>query len=642
MAMLGKSSAPVEQTCFGRNCSDEGAYLLQRKIQGGLYEGVATEESAQRATKGGAKWSEHEMHVIQQTLYQMFSWQQGSWENQYCQLLRSDEYPCVLERFDPNRQESCDSENITEQAARVDVACNGIRKKMSRGAVPTAPKFLRLGFHDCFRYTDKTGGCDGCLNFNGMFTIFNIDERPGPDSYSKSRKTNLPYNMGMGNNNNLAATADFLEEIYTNVGWGKQKGALTVSLKDSGKSRADLWAYTTLVASQFFMDRNNMKCWSSDEKHLYKEPTLQLPHQCEITPTRRFRFYTGRVDCPESDKPPPHSRVREYQTEKEEAGNNAHWTGKEVAEWFAAEFDFTGRETVAIMGAHQAGAYAAENSLFRYTWGGREMGHEGELNNLYYRMMAYKPLYFDGDLDYLATAKADGAPVPMPRTVSWEMNPRALCPNSAPIQWHMFTYPPSEGTHNFTYPDRGQSHIVMINTDMGLYLNFETIDDGFPVRANDSHCTTLGTKSSHTHRMMPFDVAMNSCRQNYPGGDGKTLADIVEEYADDQNKWWNDYVLALEKMLANGYQDGELEFSGDVFMLTTTTTTTTLLDACTKTYCCGGSKKQQHCCAGSCGKCGGGGCKKRPGGRALCCESDIKKNGIICQHKWDVGCMIPY
>ena len=33
---------------------------------------------------------------------------------------------------------------------------------------PNAPKMLRLGFHDCLKYTDGTGGCDGCLNWEGM------------------------------------------------------------------------------------------------------------------------------------------------------------------------------------------------------------------------------------------------------------------------------------------------------------------------------------------------------------------------------------------------------------------------------------------------------------------------------------------
>ena len=32
----------------------------------------------------------------------------------------------------------------------------------------SAPAVLRLGFHDCLKYKDGTGGCDGCLNWHGM------------------------------------------------------------------------------------------------------------------------------------------------------------------------------------------------------------------------------------------------------------------------------------------------------------------------------------------------------------------------------------------------------------------------------------------------------------------------------------------
>ena len=35
-------------------------------------------------------------------------------------------------------------------------------------SVPTEPKYLRLAFHDCLKYEDGTGGCDGCINWDGM------------------------------------------------------------------------------------------------------------------------------------------------------------------------------------------------------------------------------------------------------------------------------------------------------------------------------------------------------------------------------------------------------------------------------------------------------------------------------------------
>ena len=32
----------------------------------------------------------------------------------------------------------------------------------------TENKIMRLVFHDCMRYADGTGGCDGCLNWAGV------------------------------------------------------------------------------------------------------------------------------------------------------------------------------------------------------------------------------------------------------------------------------------------------------------------------------------------------------------------------------------------------------------------------------------------------------------------------------------------
>ena len=41
-----------------------------------------------------------------------------------------------------------------------------------------------------------------------------------------------------------------------------------------------------------------------------------------------------------------------------------------------------------------------------------------------------------------------------------------------------------------------------------------------------------------------------------PAGSGEPLYTIFEEYADDQSAWMRDYVPAMEKMLANGYDSG--------------------------------------------------------------------------------------
>ena len=53
--------------------------------------------------------------------------------------------------------------------------------------VPTEAKFLRLGFHDCLKYSDETGGCDGCLNWSGVG--FRYEDSPGKFKYENVDKT---------------------------------------------------------------------------------------------------------------------------------------------------------------------------------------------------------------------------------------------------------------------------------------------------------------------------------------------------------------------------------------------------------------------------------------------------------------------
>ena len=94
-----------------------------------------------------------------------------------------------------------------------------------------AAKVLRLTFHDCLKYTDGTGGCDGCLNWKGVGTRF--EDAPNKNLYA---------DVGDTDNNGLRHTVEVLEAIYTVPDFPSRSPVLTKSLKDSGKSRADLWA----------------------------------------------------------------------------------------------------------------------------------------------------------------------------------------------------------------------------------------------------------------------------------------------------------------------------------------------------------------------------------------------------------------
>ena len=69
--------------------------------------------------------------------------------------------------------------------------------------VPDVAKVLRLGFHGCLKYQDGSGGCNGCLNWDGV----------GKRVQEKFFQFHLP-NATNTNNNGLGYTVELLERIY--------------------------------------------------------------------------------------------------------------------------------------------------------------------------------------------------------------------------------------------------------------------------------------------------------------------------------------------------------------------------------------------------------------------------------------------
>ena len=131
------------------------------------------------------------------------------------------------------------------------VATTGLGKNQNGGEC-TENALMRMVFHDCIPYADGTGGCDGCMNWNGMH-----DEVPNPNDDSHKYKFN-PINAT--NNQGMDGVADHLELIYSTIDWPFQTASLEVSLQQSGKSRADLWQLAGLVALEQALERANRAC----------------------------------------------------------------------------------------------------------------------------------------------------------------------------------------------------------------------------------------------------------------------------------------------------------------------------------------------------------------------------------------------
>ena len=70
--------------------------------------------------------------------------------------------------------------------------------------------------------------------------------------------------MDKTDNNGLLRITSYLEKIYTDKDWPNYEHAkapsLEMSLKESGKSRADLWQFAANVALEKTIERANHAC----------------------------------------------------------------------------------------------------------------------------------------------------------------------------------------------------------------------------------------------------------------------------------------------------------------------------------------------------------------------------------------------
>lgn len=232
-------------------------------------------------------------------------------------------------------------------------------------------KIMRLVFHDCVRYTDGTGGCDGCLNWSGVGA-----RTPSPfrteDFYAYSPVNNT-------DNNGLQHTVEQLELIYTTVDWPFQEASLTGSLQQLGKSRADLWQFAGLVALERALERANRACdldkWARQQVTL-----LEGREACEFKLRAPLKFWSGRADCEPAEGGPG------YKASKEEVQPFLLGDANHATDFFLSEFSMSAEHSQALQAVH--GAVHAADIGVKYTWFGA-----GYISNMYYKWIANHPTY---------------------------------------------------------------------------------------------------------------------------------------------------------------------------------------------------------------------------------------------------------
>ena len=265
----------------------------------------------------------------------------------------------------------------------------GIRESSSLqdAVLPNLSKLVRLTFHDCIK-DSETGGCNGCLNFNHMG-----EENHGAKSQrchkdQSCARESLPE---LTDNNNLLWVARVLEILYTNKNppfSASKQFQLKASLRDSGKSRADLWAFAGLVAMETASQNHNNFCDPEGEGLCPGQFDESSP-PCNYT-LPNLTFKTGRKDCIPSCS--GEDAAYGFCSTANETHCHPHGNGDSVTEFFQDTFNFTSRETVAILGAHTLGHANEQISGFRhYPW--TSGGFQHVLNNNYYKQMANSGMY---------------------------------------------------------------------------------------------------------------------------------------------------------------------------------------------------------------------------------------------------------
>eukprot|EP00930_Biecheleria_cincta_P034655 TRINITY_DN2391_c0_g1_i4.p1 TRINITY_DN2391_c0_g1~~TRINITY_DN2391_c0_g1_i4.p1 ORF type:complete len:703 (+),score=68.91 TRINITY_DN2391_c0_g1_i4:67-2175(+) len=462
-------------------------------------------------------------------------------------------------------------------------------------STPNAAKVLRLGFHDCLKYTDGSGGCDGCLEWNG------VGERYPRDQLERG----LFNKSGDGHNNGLGYTATLLDRIYTDRTFPERTPWLPSSLQQSGKSRADLFAFAVLESVLYSIQLNNRVCDNPEimapgSGYNQCHPRAGEP-DCKVHLPRPFVFKTGRRDCISTGKPWSKSKSPSFMIAKEESHPDPGANGPMTLSFFKNDFDFNARETVAIMGAHTLGRVMVTHSLLRYTWKARS----GMLfNNGYFRNLVGKEdWYYDSALfTQPCQRSAIGNSSGQRPLARWLTHVRGDRTDGGPSQWIQEKYvcPTCEGVQkeepHYDCCTRGvpqgghcrpgceQWRFVVgmdetaLNSDMGLYRSFQVDANGIPFGCPGLENFNMNkwggwkengvglkhhwaTWSRHGRAKGAPECPLNTYRDV---GSEMPLHDIVQEYADNQGQWMADFVPALEKMLGNGYSDGELKAADSV------------------------------------------------------------------------------
>ena len=265
-------------------------------------------------------------------------------------------------------------------------------------------RLIQLAFHDCLRYEDGTGGCDGCLNWSGMGYSA---RKAFPNIVGKKPELVHAFpQTKQTTNNKLGMSARSLELIYTLADWPPGAPSLSESLRESGKSRADLWQFAGNLALEKAVNLTNPNCEISSFDKSQEDPNLEQQitaiegrDKCEFRQTRPVHLKFGRIDCiPDEEDKWTHYP---FEATKKEKHSNTYGTGTQVIKDLKRDFNMTAAETISLMALHGLNTHTKNyEEAFKYKWfGGIRTDNtsnpngkivnlaKGTFSNMYYKLL---------------------------------------------------------------------------------------------------------------------------------------------------------------------------------------------------------------------------------------------------------------
>ena len=409
---------------------------------------------------------------------------------------------------------------------------------------------MRLAFHDCLPYKDGSKGCDGCLN--------------------------MEVDGDLEDNQGLQFPIAVLEAVYTNKNYPQGPKPLDQSPKDLGMSRADLWAFSGLVALAFYQKNTKELCEDEGDKLMCDDPD---PCFSEFPEKILTIFKTGRKDCQPKDS--QNSKFL-YLTQKREAHPAMGFNGKMTVDYFKKNFDFSPREALALMGAHTVGRFNGQFSRLDYAWVRNTEKQSFVFNNKYYKIMATRPAkvkttcvgnpwtpdqrapaHWDlvyNVIQYLFTPDHKekswiNPSKEKPGHLNWmpRYNRLPECNNAQDAElWAKYTpfnqsYCCAMDQMDETCLQYEQDKTKHLSTDIGFYLSWDVTEDGLPTGCGAFEGMTHKSNFYKNNTRVTANCPLQTIRDQ-KNGKGMKLHKRVEFYADNQEEWLKDFFDVFDKL----------------------------------------------------------------------------------------------